>query len=99
MEAINRNLPRRVHPNSLFQQSYAFTVSEKPSRAFMRLIAEGQLPQLPDALTKRCLRARHPGSKFNLSIVLEGRQGCGKSTLARLLRPGQASDITSTLPD
>ena len=33
-------------------------------------------------------RAQFPGSKFDLCLVLEGEQGCGKSSLARLLASG-----------
>jgi hypothetical protein len=34
------------------------------------------------------VRARFPGSKFDLCLVLEGRQGGGKSSLVRLLASG-----------
>ena len=34
------------------------------------------------------MRARFPGSKFDLCLVLEGRQGCGKSTFVRILAAG-----------
>ena len=33
-------------------------------------------------------RAQFPGTKFDLCLVLEGPQGCGKSSLARLLASG-----------
>jgi hypothetical protein len=37
------------------------------------------------------VRARFPGSKFDLCLVLEGEQGCGKSSLLRVLAsaPGE----------
>jgi hypothetical protein len=43
-------------------------------------------------ITGMVARARYPGTKFDYCIVFEGPQGCGKSTLVRMLAtgPGEA---------
>ena len=44
------------------------------------------------------VRARHPGTKFDICIVLEGPQGSGKSTLARLLSTGPGDSYFGDAP-
>jgi Virulence-associated protein E/Primase C terminal 2 (PriCT-2)/RepB DNA-primase from phage plasmid len=44
------------------------------------------------------VRARHPGTKFDICIVLEGPQGSGKSTLARLLSIGPGDSYFGDAP-
>jgi Virulence-associated protein E-like domain len=49
-------------------------------------------------VTGMVMRARHPGSKFDLCLVLEGKQGCGKSSLVRALASGAGEEYFSDAP-
>lgn len=43
-------------------------------------------------------RARYPGTKFDLCFVLEGPQGCGKSSLAKALAAGPGDNYFGDAP-
>ena len=49
-------------------------------------------------ITSMIARARYPGSKFDLCVVLEGEQGCGKSSFVRRLASGPGETLYVDAP-
>jgi hypothetical protein len=68
-----------------------------PSSTLYRKVSIGEFAGVL-LIRAMVVRARHPGTKFDSCIVLEGSQGSGKSTLAQLLCAGPGDGYFGDAP-